>query len=183
MSSAVAEKTGNLGFLCILKDGTSTIGGYLATNSWGRPLEFRLTSAVQPNRVQQILYANTLDRYICAELIGKTLIEKTPVPVDLVLTDTKIALDMRRHVALPMAWIARAEKADEESSSANVIDDTVSTVPVRDIVHCHAEFSDDAPVIQELLNSVIGGLDLVEPFQRVREAATEARRVGVGKKR
>ena len=37
----------NLGFLTILQDPAGTLGGYLVTNLWGRPLEFRLTSAVQ----------------------------------------------------------------------------------------------------------------------------------------
>src|SRR6476659_123684 len=60
----------NLGFLTILQDGTSYLGGYLVTNQWGRPLEFRLTSAVQPNKVQQVLYAATLVPYICGDLIG-----------------------------------------------------------------------------------------------------------------
>ena len=69
-----------LGFLTLLTDGSGVLGGYLLTNSWGRPLEFRLSTAVQPNRVQQILYGPTLTEYLHAELIGKTLIEKTSAP-------------------------------------------------------------------------------------------------------
>ena len=66
-----------LGFLTVLHDPTGGLGGYLVTNAWGRPLEFRLTTAVQPNRVQQILYGPTLTEYLHADLIGKTLVEKT----------------------------------------------------------------------------------------------------------
>src|SRR5437588_8117327 len=40
----------NLGFLTIVQENGSYQGGYLVTNLWGRPLEFRLSSAVQPNR-------------------------------------------------------------------------------------------------------------------------------------
>ena len=61
-----------VGFLSIVTDATGVFGGYLVTNAWGRPLEFRLTTAVQPNRVQQILYGPTLTEYLHAELIGKT---------------------------------------------------------------------------------------------------------------
>src|SRR5687767_3696173 len=70
----------NLGFLSVFQEAGGYLGGYLVTNAWGRPLEFRLTSAVQPNRVQQILYGDTLPAYLCGELIGKTLIEKTATP-------------------------------------------------------------------------------------------------------
>src|SRR5437773_707729 len=41
-----------LGFLTVLHDAAGFTGGYLVTNAWGRPLEFRLTTPVQPNRVQ-----------------------------------------------------------------------------------------------------------------------------------
>ena len=45
----------------MLHEASGYLGGYLVTNTWGRPLEFRLSSAVQPNRVQQILYAGTME--------------------------------------------------------------------------------------------------------------------------
>ena len=39
-----------LGFLTVLEEPSSYLGGYLVTNAWGRPLEFRLSTAVQPSR-------------------------------------------------------------------------------------------------------------------------------------
>src|SRR6476619_674477 len=85
----------NFGFLTILLEPTGTLGGYLVTNSWGRPLEFRLTSPVQANRVQQILYGGTLDSYLCGELIGKTLIDKSTTPAAWIITDHAAALELR----------------------------------------------------------------------------------------
>src|SRR5262245_48274194 len=69
-----AGQFAHLGFLTVLHEASGFIGGYLVTNLWGRPLEFRLSTAVQPNRVQQILYAQTLARYICGDLISRTLV-------------------------------------------------------------------------------------------------------------
>src|SRR6516162_1317357 len=66
-----------LGFLTVLHEASGYLGGYLVTNVWGRPVEFRLSTAVQPNRVQQILYGGKLQPYICADLIGKTMVDKT----------------------------------------------------------------------------------------------------------
>ena len=60
-----------LGFLTFLQEPSGWLGGYLVTNGWGRPLEFRLTTAVQPNRVQAALYGTTLTEYLLADLIGK----------------------------------------------------------------------------------------------------------------
>ena len=68
MTKTTATATPNLGFLTVLHEPSGYLGGYLVTNVWGRPLEFRVSTAVQPNRVQRILYGGTLQPYICAEL-------------------------------------------------------------------------------------------------------------------
>src|SRR5215203_3525963 len=81
-----------LGFLTVLHEASGYLGGYLVTNGWGRPLEFRLSTAVQPNRVQQILYGQTLTGYLHGELIGKTLVEKTAAAATLIVTDRQAAL-------------------------------------------------------------------------------------------
>src|SRR3954469_15023122 len=101
-----ATPTADLGFLRVLHEPSGFLGGYLVTNLWGRPLEFRLSTAVQPNRVQQILYAQTLSEYVCGELVGRTLVEKTATAAHLVLTDTREALSVRRAVDVPVAWVA-----------------------------------------------------------------------------
>src|SRR5436305_14698670 len=81
MTASATIPAPNVGFLAILQDPSGTLGGYLVTNSWGRPLEFRVTSAVQPNKVQAILYGASLPAYLCGELIAKTLVEKSTAPI------------------------------------------------------------------------------------------------------
>src|SRR5262249_42714783 len=108
-ASSVASLS--IGFLTVLHEPTGYLGGYLVTNVWGRPLEFRLSTAVQPNRVQQILYGGTLEPYICADLIGKTLVEKTGVPVQLVVTDCPMSLELRLRLDVPVIWLAPAHES------------------------------------------------------------------------
>ena len=50
MTDATLPSRLHLGFLTVFAEGTGFLGGYLVTNSWGRPIEFRLSTAVQPNR-------------------------------------------------------------------------------------------------------------------------------------
>src|SRR5437588_8019973 len=101
-----AASFAQLGFLTILREAGGYLGGYLVTNLWGRPLEFRLSTAVQPNRVQQILYGSTLAGYVCGELIGKALFDKTGNCAHVILTDTADALGLRRCVEVPVVWVA-----------------------------------------------------------------------------
>ena len=162
--SAVADRaTGvlSLGFLTVLREANGYVGGYLVVNGWGRPLEFRLTSAVQPNRVQQILYAGALEPYVCADLIGKALVDKAAAPVQLVITDRQDVLDLRLKLETPVAWLAPAEAAAG-----------------RGPIVCHRRFAADAEAVRAVLDRLDAGFDLAEPFQRIREAVAEARKMG-----
>jgi hypothetical protein len=147
-----------MGFLSILRESAGYLGGYLVTNQWGRPLEFRLSSAIQPNRVQQILYGESLEPYLCADLIGKTLVDKSATAAEVVLTDHPAALDLRRRVDVPVALV----KLDDPAGPLTA----------------HPHFGADTPVLRDLVDR-LGNFDFAEPFTRIREAIAEARKLGV----
>jgi hypothetical protein len=156
----------NLGFLSLFHDVAGYFGGYLVTNAWGRPLEFRVSSLVQPNKIQQALYGTTLDQFLCGEVIGKTLVEKSTTATRLVTTDNPLALDLRHGIETPVALWAGTDAA------------TPAGWRVQPQVFCHDRFREDAAIIRKLLEQ-LGPFDLGEPFQRIREAMQEARKFGV----
>jgi hypothetical protein len=158
----------NLGFLTVVREPAGYLGGYLVTNTWGKPLEFRLTSAVQPQRVHQILYGDSLEAYLCGDLIGKTLLDKTTTAVQLVVTDTPAVLVLRLKLEIPIALVAGPAA------------DTSFYQHIQDQLYCHSQYPRDVVAIRALLDKV-GPLDLAEPFSRVREALGEARKLGVAK--
>ena len=158
--------TANLGFLSVLREPGGYVGGYLVTNRWGRPLEFRLSSPVQANKVQQILYGPTLEPYMCADLIGRKLLEKTAVPVQYLFTDQAAALDIRLHLELPVGLLL----ADAQEMPGPGVNDHVC---------CHAQFPKDVEALRDLLEQLGKSFDLADPFLRIREALTEARKLGV----
>lgn len=168
----------NLGFLTVLHDTNGYMGGYLVTNFWGRPLEFRLSTAVQPNKVQQILYGGTLQPFICADLIGKALVEKASAPIQLLLTDREPVLELRLKVETPIAWLA---SVDDPLAAA--LANGGAEVRPADNGHgpllCHPRFPGDVVAIRAVLQRLDSTIDLSEPFARIREAMTEARKSGV----
>jgi hypothetical protein len=174
---ASASMIETLGFLTIVHETNGYSGGYLVTNLWGRPLEFRLTTAVQPNRIQQILYAGTLQSYLCSELIGKTLVDKTSAAAQCIFTDCEPVLDLRLRIEVPVACLEVDSSSDSRfkpgASSQSGTGD--SKWPV----HCHPRFPADAAMIRQLLDRLAGDLDLAEPFLRIRQAMSEARKLGV----
>src|ERR1700682_5700134 len=114
VAQTTASGTLNLGFLTVLHETNGYLGGYLVTNQWGRPLEFRLSTAVQPNRVQQILYGETLEPYLYVEVIGKTLLEKAGVAAHLIVTDRRPVLELRPRLETPVLFLA--EESEELGS-------------------------------------------------------------------
>jgi hypothetical protein len=168
------EATANLGFLTIAQDNGSYVGGYLVANQWGRPLEFRLTSAVQPNRVQQILYGPSLKPYLCADLLGKTLVEKTGTTVAAVITDCEAALDLRLSVAMPVAWLTVNDHPLVQKAEAAGL---MLRCPNGKVLLVHTQFPQDVETLRTLLAGTVG-LDVAEPFSRIQDALTEARKMG-----
>lgn len=165
-----------LGFLTVLDEGGCYVGGYLVTNTWGRPLEFRVSSPVQPTRVQAILYAGTLEEALCGELIGRTLVEKAGTAAQLLVTDRPAVLSVRRRVETPTVYIAPpGAEADASLLLMRAADSD------RPAVYGSPEFPDDLPAVRELLGQIGPFLDLLEPFARIREAVVEARRAGASR--
>lgn len=163
-----------LGFLTILQDVTGWIGGYLVTNGWGRPLEFRLTTAVQPNRVQRALYGPTLQEYVFADLIGKTLVEKTGIVPSLLITDVPLLLSLRSRVHLPIVAVPPSD------SNGTMPSGCVSLEHPRCRTSLWLPSCSDSEVgaIRLLLDQVDPAVELSEPFSRIREAVAEARKLG-----
>ena len=162
-----------LGFLTVLQEPTGWLGGYLVTNAWGRPLEFRLSTAVQPNRVQTVLYGPTLSEYLHADVIGRTLVEKTSLKPDLIVTDAAAALGLRSRVEIPV--LALRPEAEFLPPDVRPFSHARSSVGLL----LPARFAADEPVVAQLLERVDPAVDLSEPFARIREAVAEARKTGV----
>lgn len=178
MAETSAPRTQSLGFLTILHDNQGYMGGYLVTNLWSRPIEFRLSTAVQPNRIQQILYGGTLQSYLCADLIGKALVEKTSAAAQYIFTDCEPVLDLRLHIEVPVVWLpfeGSSFQAPRSDPSAHV---EPGAAGWQSLLRCHRHFPGDLTSVRKLLDSLDGSLDLAEPFVRIREAMNEARKLG-----
>jgi hypothetical protein len=166
MSSTTISSPIYLGFLTVVQEGGGQAGGLLVTNAWGRPVEFRLTNPVQPTKVQQLLYGETLLPFLYGDLIGKTLVDRVQTALRAVLTDMPPALELRQSIEIPVLLLATEQLS-------------IEAVEVRPGCFTHPQFPDDVAPLGTLLDHLKGKLDLVEPFGRIREAMAEARRQGL----
>jgi hypothetical protein len=159
-----------------MQEGNNYAGGYLVTNSWGRPLEFRMSSAIQPNRVQQILYGWTLPAYICADVIGKTLIEKAGMSVQLLVIHQDLLLDLRPRTSIPLLKLAHPD--DPAPPTETIVRPGQNG---RAAIARHQRYPEDASLLSAILERIDPGFDLAEPFTRIREAMNEARKLNIAR--
>jgi hypothetical protein len=209
MGDPLAKSLPSLGFLAVLAhDELGLFGGYLATTSTGRPLEFHCTTPVKPNRAQEILYGPTLGQYVYGELIGAALLGRGAQSPALIFTDAAPALAVRDHVDAPVAlvepWAAGCCDApgapskgasspgqfaaggvrlyQNGPSDAGQPTDRVGSPRLTSIelspwrISVHADRAADIAAIRRLAESQLR-LDLLEPFQRIRQAICEAQRI------
>lgn len=189
-----------MGFLTVVEyPECGLFGGYLVLNRLGRPLEFHCTAPVKPSRAQQILYGATLEPYLYAEQIGRTLVASAKAEPEAVFTDREPALALREFVDVPVVYVLAPERAETD------VGGTASQIPQNpevpqnsyrvDPSHpsgCHgaafhlgrnrvavpAWAADDRDKVTAQFGPWAESFDLGEPFERIREALEEARRGG-----
>jgi hypothetical protein len=108
-----------LGFLTAIElPDRGFVGGLLVTNHFGRPLEFQCTLPVRPNATQVMLYGPTLEPFLLGELIGATLLEKSGIKPQLVLTDREQILSVRDHCDSPVVFVPADKRSRRAASPA-----------------------------------------------------------------
>ncbi len=200
MTADSAKSKPALGFLTVVEDQRAGLfGGYLLLNPAGRPLEFHCTAPIKPNRAQQILYGPTLEPFLFGEQIGQTLVEKARIEPQVLCADREPTLAVRDFVNMPVVLVLPSEDGPagapgsshteppptiETPEGAYRIDAAHDSPPLigfrlgRNRLAVPDSDPGDAERITERLAKLCDGLDLAEPFQRIREAIAEARRGG-----
>lgn len=162
-----------LGFLTTIEcpDG-ALIGGLLVTNHFGRPLEFQCTTPVKPNRTQEVLYGPTLVPFLIGEVIGQTLVDKMNVKPSLVLVEQEQAMELQNHTSIPVAILTDVEQSREDNEA--YFTEEIG----RNRLRFDAAHQSGRPAFEKTSQQIPKDADLGEPFERVREALSEAVKMG-----
>lgn len=165
-----APRPAALGFLTIVSEPSlGAVGGYLITNRSGRPLEFHCTAPVRATRAQEILYGPSLEPYLYGELIGAALLGKAGTEPGVVCTDCAAVLSVRELAPTPLALVAPGDAP----ALAVARPFAIAGGQQLAVSPWHPE---DQARIESLFHDGRDVLDLLEPFERIREAIREAQR-------
>ena len=160
-----------IGFLTAVEDPQHGIfGGYLVVSTLGRPLEFHCTTPVSPTSAQEILYGSSIGPYLYGELIGQTLLAKSQLPVQAVLTDKTEMLAVQLWRDEPIAWLL---SEDTNSSSESPIQ-----FEIEGHILAGEQLSGWTPEsLEPVVRPLCQHVDLAEPFERIVAAIAEAQRM------
>jgi hypothetical protein len=166
-----------LGFLtCTEFEGWGLCGGLLLLNHLARPLEFHCTLPVKVSRTQAILFGASLRAYICGQVIGKALLEKSKTRPGILLTDCPDTAALHAESDIPLALVSTHNNREVSPPNSAIWE----SMELRQTT-IHLTFANDGdqdPAKQrtrQVLQHFAEKFDLDEPFERVRQAITEAR--------
>jgi hypothetical protein len=149
-------------------------GGILITDLRGKPLEFRCTSAIQPNNVQKTLYGSTLQPHMSVELVGLPLLKSISEKPNVIMIQQAEFLDMRISVAQPVLLLSRqgVTLTVAESGQLKTVRELINSPsgkfePI--VVTSHWEYGADLRITQQL-RTLCTSIDLMEPFDRIQHA-------------
>jgi hypothetical protein len=166
MGKDASDTEPQFGFFSVVAlAGGTLVGGYLVLNALGRPVEFHCTEAVKPTRAQEILYGPTLSPFLYAEQLGRSLIVAAKSKTDVVFTDSKHALDLRRLIDVPVVMVRHADDSTESEPTAFQIGTN------QLCTSSHAP--EDQRVLTEDWEQQFVDWDLSEPFTRIQDAIAE----------
>ena len=94
----------------------------------------------------------------------------------MVLTDRELVLDLRLRLETPVVWLAPPDDPRSTLNDAALVNPPAAG---RGALRCHPRFPGDVTAANEMLARLDGAIDLGEPFNRIREAIGEARKMGV----
>jgi hypothetical protein len=158
----------------LFEDGSVLRGGALITDIETKPYEFRCTSPVRPTTLQRVLYGETLDEYIHVELIGIPLIRAAREKSGLILVQKAVLLRIRPHLPCPVVLVRHDQKIINSSDENN--ENALQSVTISS----HREYPAEVASAQALLAPLMQRRDVLEPFERLRVALTEAHRQNIG---
>ena len=189
----------NLGFLTVIDQTPAGLtGGFLILNRVGRPLEFYCTVPLLPEKIQQILYGDTLLPFLYGERIAQTLLQRSKLPILTIFTNVAMVLSAQTSTVHPVIYVF-------DCLTKSRIDDVSNSIPMHEISEELSEsfqiprvsgfdIENWRPVCvgnrliavpdtknttrEELVSQIkvmARTIDLLEPFARIRHALDEAR--------
>ncbi len=169
-----SESDPTIGFYTVEQNElTGWTGGLLVLNGGGRPLEFQCTLPVRPSRSHEILYGATLRDYLIGDAIGSLLVKRCRNAPSVICCDQAEALQLDGYCDQPIALVSEAAEPDEGPITDEMMPGYETLELAGSSIRVAIERADQ---VRSLAKQFPNLTDLLEPFDRIREAISEAQK-------
>jgi hypothetical protein len=149
-------------FLAIkqFKDG-SYRGALLITDIKTLPIEFRVTGAVTPSALQQIMYGRQFIRRLSCDVMGLPLLSATSENIELLFVQGENLVYLRPDVGFPVCAILQKGLDSQE-------------VDKNPKLKLHSDFMSEREFVGQIIQELkTDGIEVTELFERVDKALDE----------
>jgi hypothetical protein len=171
-----------IGFLGIhrFEDGAAIRGGMLVTDTTMKPVEFRVTAPVRPEKFQKILYGDILDEHISVELIGLPILNALQQKPNLILVRDQLFLGMNAKQEIPAVLALKEDEPlfKKGASTQTLNSPDSSHPPVK--IYVSDQFESQLEEIAQQLQPIFQCRNLMEPFDRLEKACADVHDRHVG---
>ncbi|MCX7427490.1 MAG: hypothetical protein NTW96_17910 [Planctomycetia bacterium] len=158
-----------------LEGGHSIRGAALVTDAATEPIEFRCTSAIRPTLLQKTLWGKRLEGHIACHLVGRPLLDALSNRFGLVIVRKPEFVELRASIEVPLVQLLRNEELAKVSplTSTDGDDDMLQDTggqfePI--VLKTHRKHRDDLNVAREILTDTFRSHNVLEPFERIKNA-------------
>ena len=156
-----------------LEDNGGVMGAILVTDADTKPIEFRVTAPIKPTSFQQTLYGDVLHEHILVELISVPLLNAINEQVDLIIVRDPFFLGANTKQGIRVVRIFQEGDGQSIKSSKALELPFSSNGNGKTLLETSQKFESELPVINEELNKLSEGRNLLEPFERLKLACEQ----------
>ncbi|WP_051654777.1 hypothetical protein [Persephonella sp. IF05-L8] len=143
--------------------------GVLITDESTKPVEFRITSDLNIDKLQEILYGDTLHEILFREKFSIQLLLSMQEDYDFVLTKEKSLLNIRKDIGKPIVHIQKYDHfMPNNRRSHKVINITERYEPLY--ITISKEDENKLIGIAHKLQEIYRNFNIMEPFKRIENA-------------
>jgi hypothetical protein len=156
-----------------LEDNGGVMGAIMVTDAITKPIEFRVTAPIKPTSFQRTLYGDVLHEHVLVELISVPLLNAINEQVDLILVKDPYFLGANNKQGIRVVRIF--DEGDSQSgNSSKALELTISANGNgKTLLETSQKFESELSVINDELNKLSEGRNLLEPFERLKLACEQ----------
>jgi hypothetical protein len=156
-----------------LEDNGGVMGAIMVTDADTKPIEFRVTAPIKPTTFQQTLYGDVLHEHILVELISVPLLNAINEQVDLIIVKDPFFLGANNKQGIRVVRVFNEGDGKSLKSSKAIELPFSSNGNGKTLLETSQKFESELSVINEELNKLSEGRNLLEPFERLKLACEQ----------